>query len=335
MKMTADGEQYGPYSGAELKQYAGEGRVPRNALVSTNQTSWHPAEKVKGLFASASATANALTQRTAAAGTAAAKTPAASTARPATSPGQGPAAAAASARPTAGATPKKAPAAQVRPALSRAPAESGPIEEDPLAALSELAEESAVLPLVEESSDAAAPGLAYYAPRTDLAAAPFKPRKTIVFFIIAGLMLANFALLIANTWVMESVAVAIGCGIATLLLIVLSAIFWLLWVHRAHSDMKKLTGELYDVSPGKAVGFSFIPLFDAFWIVYMPYRLANELNRHLASRGLKQVSAPAVMSCQILSILAAFPLSGIVPALYAVSMWQVQSGLNRLSTQGA
>jgi hypothetical protein len=130
-------------------------------------------------------------------------------------------------------------------------------------------------------------------------------------------------------------ALAIGSTCAFLLLAIPALVLWLVWVHGAHRDLGAITVGRYGVSPGQAVGFSFIPLFDAFWVVYMPWRLSVELNRQLGVRGLTPISSAAVMTCQIISIPAAFLLPGLTPMLYAVSMLVVQNGLNRLQPVSA
>jgi hypothetical protein len=98
-----------------------------------------------------------------------------------------------------------------------------------------------------------------------------------------------------------------------------------------HRDLQSLSGGQYSISPGKAVGFSFIPAFDAFWAIYMPWRACGELNQHLRSRGLAEVSGGAVLGCQIGSVVTALFLPCLLPVLYAASMWQLQAGMNRLA----
>lgn len=104
---------------------------------------------------------------------------------------------------------------------------------------------------------------------------------------------------------------------------------WLTLVHKVHTDVRNLTGGGYDISPGKAVGFSFIPGFSAFWVVYMPSRLAGELNRQLGRIG-RSASPGPVVALQVASI----PLGVFVPALaavmYSISMLRIQGALNQI-----
>ena len=50
VKVAADGQEYGPYSGADLKKFAAEGNVARESLVSTDHVAWHAARRVDWLW---------------------------------------------------------------------------------------------------------------------------------------------------------------------------------------------------------------------------------------------------------------------------------------------
>lgn len=67
------------------------------------------------------------------------------------------------------------------------------------------------------------------------------------------------------------------------------------WIHTAWSDVPLGTREELHVSPGKAVGFLFIPFVNFYWILAMPRRLCIALDRALISRGGK-ASAPIVIA---------------------------------------
>jgi len=56
-------------------------------------------------------------------------------------------------------------------------------------------------------------------------------------------------------------------------------VYWLVWVYQVHDEMRNLTGGWYPISPGKALGFCFIPFFNLYWFVHMPLTLANEVKR--------------------------------------------------------
>jgi hypothetical protein len=55
------------------------------------------------------------------------------------------------------------------------------------------------------------------------------------------------------------------------------ALYWLFCVHRLHKILAALAPDGYPISPAKAVGFHFIPLFNLYWLVHWPYILANFL----------------------------------------------------------
>lgn len=167
-------------------------------------------------------------------------------------------------------------------------------------------------------------------------AADLRRRTVAPFGIVAALMFATSGVVAVNAYLgsgfasSTELAVSIGGTCAFLLLAIPALVLWLVWLHRAHQDIRSISAGSYTISPGKAVGFSFIPLFDAFWVVYMPCRLSAELNRHLEELSLPRVATGAVMVSQIFSVISAPIFPGLTPLLYAVSMWQVQRGLNRL-----
>jgi hypothetical protein len=104
---------------------------------------------------------------------------------------------------------------------------------------------------------------------------------------------------------------------------------WLVLVYTIHKDVRNLTGGGYDISPAKAVGFSFIPGFSAFWIVYMPSRLAGELNRHLIPLGPPQPTWP-IIALQVASIPLGLLLPALAPILYSITLIRLQRALNQI-----
>ena len=116
----------------------------------------------------------------------------------------------------------------------------------------------------------------------------------------------------------------IGLSVAAL-------VMWLTWLSGVHKDIRVLTAGQYGISPAKASGFLFIPIFNAFWTVFAPAKLAGALNLQLRAAGEAPVSRGAVTLCQIVSVVA--PLVGlypISPLMYAMSMRMIQGGFNRL-----
>jgi hypothetical protein len=111
---------------------------------------------------------------------------------------------------------------------------------------------------------------------------------------------------------------------------------WLILVYAVHKDVGNLTAGGYDISPAKAVGFSFIPGFSAFWAVYMPSRLAGELNRQLRATGRTAPAGP-IVALQVASIPLGLLVPALVPILYSITMIRIQKALNQiwLSAQAA
>lgn len=70
-------------------------------------------------------------------------------------------------------------------------------------------------------------------------------------------------------------------GLVALLRVVIAG----LWIHTAWSDVPIRTRAEIQVSPGKAVGFLFIPFVNIYWAFAMPRRLCAALDRALVERG--------------------------------------------------
>lgn len=195
-------------------------------------------------------------------------------------------------------------------------------------------------PMTTASAPQPPASLAYASPRTGNEALPaeVRPRSPIPFTIIAALMFASGLVVAYQAYFLSGsaqdvlVSVIGTCGF--LVLAIPALVLWMVWIFGVHRDVRTLTHGQYTISPGKAVGFSFIPLFDAFWACYMPYSLTHEINRHLRQHGKTLIPTGLVLACQIASVLLAFFLPGFLPVLYAITMWLVQSGMNRLIGRG-
>lgn len=60
---------------------------------------------------------------------------------------------------------------------------------------------------------------------------------------------------------------------------VVGAIYWIFCVYRIHKILAGATNHRYPISPGRAIGFHFIPIFNFYWIFHWPHQLAVFLNR--------------------------------------------------------
>jgi hypothetical protein len=66
--------------------------------------------------------------------------------------------------------------------------------------------------------------------------------------------------------------IAFSIGLAGML-------YWLFCVQRFHQILNTLTIDGYSISPGKAVGFHFIPFFNLYWIFKWPIELSKFVNK--------------------------------------------------------
>ena len=181
-----------------------------------------------------------------------------------------------------------------------------------------------------------------------LGGSPGKPRRHDVYMMAAALavLLAGMAFVIfflavaqplVNTGagsVYVSVApseasVLVFRGAAWLALIVAAGctIYWLVWVWIVHREMQVFAGGQYPISPAQALGFCFIPLFNLFWMVWMPYRLARDLEFRLDPR---HVRPGRVLTCQILALVPGGCLWGLGSFFRGIAMNSIQSSLNEL-----
>ena len=67
------------------------------------------------------------------------------------------------------------------------------------------------------------------------------------------------------------------------------------WIHTAWSDVPLAMREEVRVSPGKAIGFLFIPFVNLYWVFAMPRRLCVALDRASVVRG-GRPSAPLTVA---------------------------------------
>lgn len=70
-------------------------------------------------------------------------------------------------------------------------------------------------------------------------------------------------------------------------------------------------------TPGKAVGFLFIPIFNLYWIFQAYYGWAQDYNRYVRNAGiaLPPVSENMGLTVSILAVAACIPYIGVLPAL--------------------
>ncbi|MBN2289026.1 MAG: DUF4234 domain-containing protein [Candidatus Glassbacteria bacterium] len=57
--------------------------------------------------------------------------------------------------------------------------------------------------------------------------------------------------------------------VMVLLLIITINIYWVVWLYKIYSEIRRRSTDVTGVTPGKAAGFIFIPVFNIFWAFYI------------------------------------------------------------------
>jgi hypothetical protein len=92
-------------------------------------------------------------------------------------------------------------------------------------------------------------------------------------------------------------AIAFNCllfqlaGVEGLVLLtsMLGSCYWLFCVYRIHKVLAQYTGRTYSVSPRKAIGFQFIPIFEYFWFFRWTKRMAEFIDSESGKPGMPKV----------------------------------------------
>jgi len=67
-----------------------------------------------------------------------------------------------------------------------------------------------------------------------------------------------------------------------------AVIYWLVCVHRYHVILANVPGWNHPISPAKAVGFHFIPIYFFYWIFRWPSAVADFVNQRLHSKAMNR-----------------------------------------------
>lgn len=210
----SNGEQMGPYTGAQLVEYAQQGSIVAETMVwAEGMPEWVPASQIPGLMPAAPAPAPVATTSTAWA-----------------PPGS------------------RLAAGGVKPATAIATSPYAPV---------------------------AAVGGEY----------PYFPVKSASFGLWAGAFVGSFVLFIVFLAVLltggeENAGMAMIVYLGALLAGLLSGIFFCINVHRAWACLQPGGAK---TTPGKAVGFMFIPFFNLYWVFVAINGLPKDWNRIVAS----------------------------------------------------
>jgi hypothetical protein len=291
IRQSASDDIQGPLRGSDVKKMAADGAITREWLISPDQQAWHRAGQIKGLFQSVAAT---VTQEPPA--------------------------------PVRGRTAQALPRSQVseQPATRPSAAnQQGSIRDANVAA--------AAMPASVHSEALPPPApIGYFIPGSSgSAVGGVAPSSGVVigFLVVASLMFVSGTICTAFAFLQNPIVAGVAAA-ALLLCDIPALILWLIWLYQAHRAVRDLSGGSYSISPGQAVGFSFIPVFSGFWIVYTPARLARQINQ-LTGEG--TVSVPAVLAIQICSVVAALVFPGLTPLLYFGTMFLIQRSIKRMT----
>ena len=144
--------------------------------------------------------------------------------------------------------------------------------------------------------------------------------KPLYFTLIFGsvglsfvMMIPGFALLASGEDELVPVGALFFCTLPILVIVMLAA--WSVLVYKLWTAIQ---GEpTTRTTPGKAVGFLFIPLFNYYWIFQAYWGWAHDYNRLIEARGIdaKPVSEGVAMTMCILGICSSIPYLGVLISL--------------------
>jgi len=118
-----------------------------------------------------------------------------------------------------------------------------------------------------------------------------------------------------------------------LLSIITLGLFGLIYHGLKHSQLPLIKPD--DFTAGKAIGFSFIPFFNIYWLFVMWPRLADRINFQFRLRGQPEpVSKDVILWANITYLAGAFVLITwlAAPVLACIAAAQIQSAANQLAS---
>jgi hypothetical protein len=319
-----DGEQVGPIAAEDLQQLAMNGTIhAESELWTEGLDQWIPATNVEGLLP---------------------VEPVPEPAQPA--PGKPRlvvGAAAQAAHPLAGEIVPQAPTSQATP-LQAAPLQAAPLQAAPLQAapggqaVAGVVQPAGYQPVGMQSAGmamaaAVAPGMEY----------PSAGVKRASFGLFLGMLLGGFGLIIIAFIVaggilseggedLESTGAAAFFGLAGIgfILFIIGGILQYVYLYRAWACLR-FGGPR--TTPGKAIGFLFIPFFNIYWVFVAIYGLAQDWNRIMSSHPNLQ-GAPRMSEGMFLAFLICnlvfFPV-GLILCVIVYS--QICAGINFMAPQ--
>jgi hypothetical protein len=78
-------------------------------------------------------------------------------------------------------------------------------------------------------------------------------------------------------------------------------VYWLVCVHRYHVVLANVPGWKHPISPARAVGFHFIPIFVVYWVFRWPAAIADFVNHRLQAKRMNPWTVGACFFASIVS----------------------------------
>jgi hypothetical protein len=90
-----------------------------------------------------------------------------------------------------------------------------------------------------------------------------------------------------------------------------------------------------DPSSGKAIGFSFIPYFNFYWVFFNSMRLCDRLNLQLRLRGQAPTAPKGLMiACSVFTVIPYLNLLIGLPIMWTIGAALLQSSVNQVAALG-
>jgi len=96
-------------------------------------------------------------------------------------------------------------------------------------------------------------------------------------------------------------------------------IYWLVCVYQIHQVMARIPGWRHPISPARAVGFHFIPLYNLYWVFRWPAEIARFVNARVQRPFMKPHVVGAAVFAAILVRLLLDPGLGLILLFVAAS----------------
>jgi len=102
------------------------------------------------------------------------------------------------------------------------------------------------------------------------------------------------------------------------LLSFVTAVYWLVSIHRLHVVLSLVPGWKHPISPGRAVWFHFIPIYFLYWLYHWPEEAANFVNWRVQRRVVQPRNAGIIVLLAYFSLFLLGP-GGLALLFFALS----------------